>query len=88
MNHIILTAGQAEAVDAISGRIPAAGELNVDGLDVTADDLVELFTLSPEAWAAEADLTEEYFAQFGDKVPPALYEQLTALRERIAAAKG
>ncbi|MDR0990008.1 MAG: phosphoenolpyruvate carboxykinase (GTP) [Propionibacteriaceae bacterium] len=80
-------AGTAKAVDAISGRIPAPGELDVDGLDISDEALTELFSLPPDAWAAEADLTEEYFAQFGDKTPAELYDQLKQLRQRIADAK-
>ena len=78
--------GEVEAVDAISGRIPVAGDLNVEGLEMSDADLTNLFALDPKAWSAEADLTEEYFAQFGDKLPAELTEQLAALRERIAKA--
>ena len=40
-----------------------------------------------DAWAAEMDGTEEYFKQFGDKLPEAVKDQLAKFRERIAAAK-
>ncbi|HHW82590.1 MAG TPA: phosphoenolpyruvate carboxykinase (GTP) [Actinomycetales bacterium] len=79
-------AGQVDAVDAISGRIPAKGDLNVDGLEFSDEDYEKLFALDPAAWGKEADLTEEYFAQFGDKLPEELTKQLAALRERIANA--
>ncbi len=79
--------GEIGAVDAISGRIPAPGDLNVDGLDITDADLAALFDLDPDAWDREAALTEEYFAQFGDKVPEALHQQLWYLRERIGKVK-
>jgi len=79
--------GKAGAVDAISGRIPATGELDTVGLDITAEQLEALFALDPDAWAAEADLTEEYFAQFGDKLPHELLDQLASLRARIEAAR-
>ncbi len=79
-------AGEAEATDAISGRIPAEGALNLDGLDISDHDLDALFALDPNAWAAEADLTEEYFAQFGTKVPEALLQELANLRARVAEA--
>jgi len=79
--------GEIEAVDAISGRIPVPGDLNVEGLDITEAQLAALFELDPDAWAHEADLTEEYFAQFGDKLPAELTHQLAGLRERIVAAK-
>ncbi|PKQ22083.1 MAG: phosphoenolpyruvate carboxykinase (GTP) [Actinobacteria bacterium HGW-Actinobacteria-5] len=79
--------GRAGAVDAISGRIPAPGELDTVGLDITAEQLEALFALDPDAWAAEADLTEEYFAQFGDKLPHELLDQLASLRARIEATR-
>ena len=78
--------GEVDATDAISGRLPKLEDLNVDGLDLAEGQLDALFALDPEAWAKEADLTEEYFAQFGDKVPQELHDQLAALRERIAKA--
>ncbi|GAB2549472.1 phosphoenolpyruvate carboxykinase (GTP) [Leucobacter ruminantium] len=67
------------------GTVPAEGELNLDGIDVPAADLEELFSIDAESWLAEADLTEEFFAQFGDRVPAALREQLAALRARLGA---
>jgi len=79
--------GEVEAVDAISGRIPAKGDLNVEGLDLPEGTYEKLFELDPDAWSAEADLTKEYFDQFGDKVPAALYAELDALRARIDAAR-
>jgi len=79
-------AGEVDAVDALSGRIPVPGDLNLEGLDLSEHDLAALFALDPQAWAAEADLTEEYFAQFGDWLPAQLTDQLAALRARIAGA--
>ena len=79
-------AGEVEAVDAISGRIPAEGDLNLDGLDLPEGTYEKLFALDPEAWSTEADLTEEYFAQFGESLPEELTNQLAELRARIAKA--
>ncbi len=78
--------GEVEATDAISGRLPKPGDLNVDGLDMTEDQITALFALDPKAWAAEADLTADYFDKFGDKLPAELSNQLASLRERIAGA--
>ena len=80
--------GEVEAVDGISGRLPKREDLNLDGLDVTEQQLDQLFALDPKAWGAEADLTEEYFALFGEKLPAELTRQLEALRGRIAEAAG
>ena len=80
-------AGEVGAIAAISGRLPRPEDLNLDGLRIPADDLAELFTVDPDAWAAEADLTQEYFAQFGERLPVELSDQLAQLRERIARVK-
>ncbi len=78
--------GEVDAVDSLNGRLPRREDLNLDGLDLSDEQLDELFELDPAAWAAEADLTQEYFAQFGDRLPAALTEELEALRQRIAEA--
>ncbi|MDR1851090.1 MAG: phosphoenolpyruvate carboxykinase (GTP) [Propionibacteriaceae bacterium] len=80
--------GEIGAADAISGRLPIRGDLNTAGLFIPDEQLEQLFALDPAAWAEEANLTEEYFAMFGDKLPPEMTHELAALRERIAQAQG
>jgi len=77
-------AGKAEARDTAIGRLPADGALDLDGLDLSAEQLAELFHIDPVTWTAEADLTQEYYDQFGDRVPAVLREQLAGLRSRLA----
>ena len=81
-------AGQVEAIDGVTGRYPKFEDFNLEGLD-EVDEAAwnKLFAIDPEAWAAEMDSTEEYLAQFGDKVPDEITAQLAKFRERIAAAK-
>ena len=81
-------AGQVEAIDGVTGRYPKFEDFNLEGLDeVDETAWNKLFAIDPEAWAAEMDSTEEYLAQFGDKVPAEITAQLAKFRERIAAAK-
>jgi phosphoenolpyruvate carboxykinase (GTP) len=40
-------AGEVDAVDALSGRIPVPGDLNLEGLDLSEHDLAALFALDP-----------------------------------------
>ncbi len=75
--------GQADAVESPIGRLPVLEELNLEGVDITGEELTELFALDPQSWLAESDMTEEYFERFGDRVPEALREQLQALRSRL-----
>lgn len=80
-------AGEVEAIDGVTGRYPKFEDFNLEGLDIDEAIWAKLFTIDPDAWAAEMDDTEKYFSQFGDKLPAAITEQLAKFRARIAAAK-
>ncbi|MFT6565115.1 MAG: phosphoenolpyruvate carboxykinase (GTP) [Actinomycetes bacterium] len=77
--------GNMEAEETAIGRRPIAGDLDLSGIDLTDDQLTELFAVDPQTWLAEADLTEEYFEKFGDRLPVEMTNQLDALRERLQA---
>ncbi len=79
-------AGEADAESTPVGLVPAPGALPLDGLDVSEVDLAALLAVDADSWSHEADLTEEFFAQFGDRLPPELADQLTALRTRLGTA--
>ena len=80
-------AGEVEAIDGVTGRYPHFEDFNLEGLDIDEAKWAKLFEIDPDAWSAEMDDTEEYFSQFGDKLPAAITEQLAKFRARIAAAK-
>jgi len=78
--------GKADAVKTALGLAPAPGALKLEGLDVSDEQLLELFAINPATWEAEADLTEEYFAKFGDHLPAAMADELAQLRARLSDA--
>ncbi|MEX0159279.1 MULTISPECIES: phosphoenolpyruvate carboxykinase (GTP) [unclassified Microbacterium] len=78
--------GEVSTVDSPIGRLPLIEDLNLDGIDVPEADLEELFSIDTEAWKTEADLTEEFYDTFGDKVPAALRAELASLRYRLDKA--
>ena len=75
--------GKAAGVNTALGWKPAEGKLNLEGLDVSAHQLEQLFEVDPEAWLAELDSTEEFFAGFGDRLPAGLGTQLADIRRRL-----
>ena len=77
--------GEHEGRRTAIGTLPAAGELNLSGIESVESELDELFAIDPASWLAECDLTEEFFAQFGDRVPAALQTELSELRARLSA---
>jgi len=77
--------GEHEGRKTAVGTVPAAGELNLSGIESVEAELDELFAVDSASWLAECDLTEEFFAQFGDRLPKALETELSALRSRLSA---
>ena len=75
--------GDAEAVETPIGLVPAEGELNLDGLDISAEAVHELTSVDAEAVKAQLPQVEEHLARFGDKLPTEIRSQLQALEERL-----
>jgi phosphoenolpyruvate carboxykinase (GTP) len=76
--------GQSDAIDTPIGRLPVVDQLDLDGVDISAEDVEDLFHIDSQSWLAEAEMTEAYFEQFGDRVPGVLREQLQELRDRLS----
>jgi len=79
--------GTAKAIETPIGNLPATGALDLDGLDVSRDDLAELLRVDVDGWLAELPLIREYYERFGDRLPQQLLAELDAMRERLEAAK-
>ena len=75
--------GKADAKETAIGYLPRESDLDLSGLDIPAEDLEQLLKVDEAAWAAELPGIEQYFAQFGDRLPARLARQLEALRERL-----
>jgi phosphoenolpyruvate carboxykinase (GTP) len=80
-------AGRGEAVETPIGLLPAAGALPLEGLDIPAEDVAELLRVTPEDWQAELPSLRDHLDVFGDKLPPAMREQLAKLEARLNAAQ-
>ncbi len=63
------------------GVIPTEDELNLDGVDITADDLETILTIDPVRWQQEIGNREEHLDQF-DHLP----EEIRAAHRRVAEA--
>jgi len=79
-------AGRADAVETPIGHLPTLDALNFDGLDLTEDAIATLLRVDIQGWLAEIPLIESYYQQVGTNVPPALFDQLQRLSERLEAA--
>ncbi|HVB06425.1 MAG TPA: phosphoenolpyruvate carboxykinase (GTP) [Acidimicrobiales bacterium] len=78
-------AGRAEAQKSAIGLLPAPGAINVEGLDVSSDDLTELLRVDVEQWLAELPAIGEYYDRFGERMPTQLRDELEELDDRLRA---
>jgi phosphoenolpyruvate carboxykinase (GTP) len=76
-------AGRGEAVETPIGWVPAPGSIDLEGIEVTKEDMEELLRVDHNEWRAEIPLIREHFAQFGDRLPPSLLRTLEALERRL-----
>ena len=75
---------KADAVETPIGAVPTVDAIDTSGLDVTREDMEELLRVDIEGWRAEVPLIKEYYAQFGDRLPQALYDQADTLEQRLS----
>ena len=75
--------GEAEAVDTAVGRVPSVSALDLSGLDLTPAQLSTLLDVDAGVWAEEAALIPDFYRQFGDRLPTALWDQHAALVARL-----
>ena len=74
--------GDADAVKTAIGYLPTTGSLDTTGLDVSDADMESLLTVDVEGWKAALPQFEAHLAQFGDRLPAELTNQL----QQLAAA--
>ncbi|MBO5882840.1 MAG: phosphoenolpyruvate carboxykinase (GTP) [Clostridia bacterium] len=80
--------GKVEANITPIGYIPNAEDINIEGLDdVNLDTIRNLLSVDVDSWLADIDNIKEFYAQVGDRVPAAMYDELAALEARLNAAK-
>ena len=73
----------AEAVETPIGLVPAEGDLNVDGLDIDADDLAEVMRVDSEQLREQLPQIRAHLEQFGEALPAEMSGQLDALEQRV-----
>ena len=74
---------KVDAVESPIGFLPKAEDINIEGLDITIDTIKELLTVDKANWVEEVKGIEEFYAQFGDRLPKELEEELAKLKAKL-----
>ena len=72
--------GEGETVESPIGLLPAAGELNTDGLEISEEALSELLSVHSELFKQQLPQVREHLDRFGDRLPQQLRDQLAEPR--------
>jgi len=76
--------GKVDAVETPIGYVPNPDDINIEGLDITRETLVELLSVDRELWLEDCKGIREFYAQVGARVPAELYTELEALENRLS----
>ena len=75
---------KVDANEVAIGYVPKAEDINIEGLDLDIETLKGLLSVDKEMWMEETKGIEEFYAQFGDRLPKELSDELAALKARLA----
>jgi phosphoenolpyruvate carboxykinase (GTP) len=76
--------GKANAVETPIGMMPTVEDLDLEGLDISKEDMNELLKVDKSAWAAEMPEIGELFAKFGDRLPERMSAQFDKVKSRLS----
>jgi phosphoenolpyruvate carboxykinase (GTP) len=79
--------GSADAIDTPIGLLQTLDGINFEGLNLSETDIATLLKVDIDGWRSELPLIEDYYRTFGDRVPQALYDELTQLKLRLETAE-
>ncbi len=75
--------GEVEAEETAIGYMPKAEDIDVEGLDISAEDMAELLKVDNSEWLKDVPGIREYYAKFGAHMPKGLVDQLDQLEARL-----
>jgi len=65
------------------GLVPAEGEIDTDGLDLSDEQMRELLSVDAELFKQQLPQVREHLERFGDRLPGPILAQLRSLEERL-----
>ena len=77
--------GEASEQPTAIGRTPHAGAIDVSGIGVTPDDMLQLLAVDHQGWLDEAAASMGFLSQFGPQLPQAIVTEHRAVSRRLRA---
>ena len=77
-------AGKVGADECAIGYVPKPEDIDLTGLEDENVDIKGLLTIDNKVWLEDVANIEEYFAQFGDKLPKEMADELAKLKANLS----
>jgi phosphoenolpyruvate carboxykinase (GTP) len=77
--------GEADAVETPIGLVPTPESLDIEGLDLSPEQVAKATAVNPADWREEIPLIEEWFGKLGEHLPAELWAELDGLKARVNA---
>ena len=74
---------KVDAIETPIGYVPKAEDINIEGLDIDVDTVKGLLDVDKATWKTEVEGIEEFYAQFGTKLPKELRKELDTLKANL-----
>ncbi len=74
---------KVDADEVAIGYVPKAEDINIEGLEIGIDTIKDLLNVDKETWKKEAEGIEEFYSQFGDRLPKELSDELESLKKKL-----
>ncbi len=75
--------GEGETVDSPIGLLPAQGEIDTEGLDVSAEEMRELLSVDTELFKQQLPQVRSHLERFRERLPREIAAQLDGLEQRL-----
>lgn len=75
--------GKANAKKTSIGLLPDEKDIDLNGLNISPENMKELMSINPDEWKAEISYIEKHFTTFGNRLPEELRVQLKEFKERL-----
>jgi phosphoenolpyruvate carboxykinase (GTP) len=75
--------GKVDAQKSPIGFLPKEGDLELQGINISPEEMEELMKVDPREWKAEIPDIEQHFALFGNRLPERLKKQLKDFINRL-----
>ena len=75
--------GRVDARETPIGFLPNTEDIDINGIDVSEETMQALLSVDPAQWEDEVAAIGEYFAEFGDRMPQAIKDELSKISAAI-----